>query len=272
MPPSDSHSAHRFIASDVTPETASRTRRQDPVLPKTAADSMPELSVVIVATDDEQRAVLQALVDGTGIARTVLTCGNFPVETSDPVMLRVRAVNPIVILIEIPEENPPSAMRAIELFCGDLPDSTVFAIGSLHQPLIIVNAMRAGAREYIQHPATADDLLEAFGRLNTARHRHVQAKGQRGKELAVNATPDEPRRQPARRDFGHRQQHLRHRQQPNTVLAGETQTIRNKPTLTSSDADFEDYPGDGPHGSVIVFLLPLLIALIVLFWRSCAGA
>jgi hypothetical protein len=32
---------------------------------------MAELSVVIVATDNEQRAVLQQLVDGTSVARTV---------------------------------------------------------------------------------------------------------------------------------------------------------------------------------------------------------
>ena len=32
---------------------------------------MPELSVVIVATDNEQRTVLQVLVDGTSVARTV---------------------------------------------------------------------------------------------------------------------------------------------------------------------------------------------------------
>ena len=39
---------------------------------------MPELSVVIVATDNEQRALLQVLVDGTSVARTVHTCASFP--------------------------------------------------------------------------------------------------------------------------------------------------------------------------------------------------
>jgi len=38
---------------------------------------MPELSVVIVATDNEQRAVLQVLVDGTNVARTVHACASF---------------------------------------------------------------------------------------------------------------------------------------------------------------------------------------------------
>ena len=65
---------------------------------------MPELSVVIVATDNEQRAVLQVLVDGTSVARTVHTCASFPVAASDPVTRRVRAANPDVTLVDIPAD------------------------------------------------------------------------------------------------------------------------------------------------------------------------
>jgi hypothetical protein len=39
-------------------------------------------------------------------------------------------------------------------------------------------------------------------------------------------------------------------------------------SLTSIDSDFEDHPADGPHGGFILFLLPSLIALIVLLLRS----
>jgi hypothetical protein len=45
----------------------------------------------------------------------------------------------------------------------------------------------------------------------------------------------------------------------------------NYQMLTSVDADFEDHPGDGPHGGFILCLLPPLIVLIVLFCRSCVG-
>ena len=39
---------------------------------------MPELSVVVIAQDSEQRAVLQVLVDGTSVARAVHTCTSYP--------------------------------------------------------------------------------------------------------------------------------------------------------------------------------------------------
>jgi pilus assembly protein CpaE len=148
---------------------------------------MPELSVVIVATDNEQRAVLQVLVDGTNVARTVNTCVSFPVAASDPVTRRVRAANPDVTLVDIPADNPPLALRAIELLHQEMPDAAIFAIGNLNQPQIIVNAMRAGAREFIERPTSTTDLLEAFVRLTTAQRRGRQ-EGIRGKVfLVINA-------------------------------------------------------------------------------------
>ena len=145
---------------------------------------MPELSVVIVATDNEQRALLQVLVDGTTVARTVHSCASFPVGASDPVTRRVRAANPDVTLVDIPADNPSIALRAIELMHQEMPEGAIFAVGTLNQPQVIVNAMRAGAREFIERPTNTTDLLEAFVRLTSAQRRGRQ-EGLRGKVFSV---------------------------------------------------------------------------------------
>jgi len=145
---------------------------------------MAELSVVIVAPDNEQRALLQVLVDGTNVARTAHTCASFPVAAADPVARRVRAANPDVTLIDIPSENPSPALRAIELLHQEAPEAAIFAVGTLDQPQVIVNAMRAGAREFLQRPPTTSDVLEAFVRVSTAQRR-VRAEGVRGKVFCV---------------------------------------------------------------------------------------
>ncbi|MBZ5598039.1 MAG: AAA family ATPase [Acidobacteriia bacterium] len=145
---------------------------------------MAELSVVIVAADGEQRAVLQVLVDGTSVARAVHTAGTFPVAATDPVVRRIHSANPDVILVDIPPDSATLALRTIELLHQELPDSALFAIGSMSQPHVIVNAMRSGAREYIERPTTTTDLLEAFVRL-TAAQRRVHREGARGKVFTV---------------------------------------------------------------------------------------
>ena len=145
---------------------------------------MPELSVVVVASDNEQRTLLQVLVDGTTVARTVHSCATFPVAAADPVTRRVRAANPDVTLVDIPADNPTLALRAIELLHQEMPDAAIFAIGMLSQPQVIVNAMRAGAREFIERPTTTTDLREAFVRV-TAAQRKSRQEGIRGKVFSV---------------------------------------------------------------------------------------
>ena len=145
---------------------------------------MAELSVVVVATDSEQRTMLQVIVDGTSVARTVQSCPNFPMAAADPLVRRIQAANPDVVLVDIPADNSGAAMRAIELLREELPDTAVFAVGFLSQPQVIVNAMRAGAREFIERPTTTTDVLEAFVRLSATQRRQRQ-EGPRGHLLSV---------------------------------------------------------------------------------------
>src|SRR2546422_5307009 len=145
---------------------------------------MPELSVVIVAQDSEQRAILQVLVDGTSVARTVHSCAIFRVVPSAPVVRLTKTATPDVVLVDVPGDNPTLALRAIEIVHQELPETPLFAIGSMAQPQAIVNAMRSGAREYIERPTTTTDLLEAFVRLTTAQ-RKVSREGSRGKVFTI---------------------------------------------------------------------------------------
>jgi pilus assembly protein CpaE len=145
---------------------------------------MPELSVVIVAPDNEQRAVLQVLVEGTSVARVVHTHGNFPVSAADPLMHRIQVTKADVVLVDIPTDNAIMALRGIELIHQEMPALAIFAIGSISQPQVIVGAMRSGGREFIERPTTTTDLLEAFVRL-TAIKRKVSKEGTSGKLFSV---------------------------------------------------------------------------------------
>ncbi|MFZ3341766.1 MAG: AAA family ATPase [Terriglobales bacterium] len=132
---------------------------------------MPELSVAIFATDNDQRAVLQVLVDGTSVARTVCTSSTLPLTASDPVIRRTSAFAPDVILIDLDTEGISGVLRAVELLHQELPSSALFVVGTMTQPQLIVSAMRAGVREYIERPPTTTDLLEAFVRLTSTRRK-----------------------------------------------------------------------------------------------------
>jgi pilus assembly protein CpaE len=145
---------------------------------------MPELSVAIFATDNDQRAVLQVLVDGTSVAHTVCSASSFPMTAADPVLRRTESFAPEVVLVDIPAEGIAGALRAVELIHQELPHAAVFVVGSMAQPQLIVSAMRAGVREYLERPPTTTDLLEAFVRLSSTR-RKPGRESSRGKVFTV---------------------------------------------------------------------------------------
>lgn len=145
---------------------------------------MPELSVAVFATDNDQRAVLQVLVDGTSVARTVCSHPNLPVAATDSVIRKTQGFAPNVVLVDIASDAAGVALRAIELLHQEMPDVPVFAIGSMTPPQQIVSAMRAGAREYIERPTTTNDLLEAFVRLTSTRRKPGRETA-RGKILTI---------------------------------------------------------------------------------------
>jgi pilus assembly protein CpaE len=145
---------------------------------------MPELSVAIFATDSDQRAVLQVLVDGTSVARTVCSNSTMPAAANDPVIRKTRAFAPDVVLVDIASDGITSTLRTIELLHQELSDAAVFAVGPMTQPQLIVSAMRAGVREYIERPTTTTDLLEAFVRLTTTR-RKPGRESTRGKVFTI---------------------------------------------------------------------------------------
>jgi pilus assembly protein CpaE len=141
---------------------------------------MSELAVVVLSTDDEHRTVLQMQTDATGVAKTVQSFGAFPLLATDSAMRRIRDLQPAVLLVDIPRQSPGEGVRIIELLHTEASSSAIFAVGETSQAQIIISAMRAGAREFLDRPVSINLLLEAFVRLASSQ-RKVQASGERGK-------------------------------------------------------------------------------------------
>jgi pilus assembly protein CpaE len=145
---------------------------------------MPGLSVAIFATDNDQRAVLQVLVDGTGVAHTVCSNASLPLTPSDLVVRKTQAFSPEVLMVDLSVDAIAGALRALEVLHQEFPQSAIFVVGPMTQPQLIVSAMRAGVREYLERPANTTDLLEAFVRLSATR-RKPGRESSRGKVFTI---------------------------------------------------------------------------------------
>jgi pilus assembly protein CpaE len=146
---------------------------------------MSELAVVILSSDNEQRTILQMAVDNTGVARTAYTFPSYPTSVNDTMLRRIHDIHADVVLIDIPPDSAPVALRAIELVHSESAAAAIFAVGETREPQNIVSAMRAGAREFIERPSNTAALLEAFVRFNSVRRKGRSGGGVRGKVFVV---------------------------------------------------------------------------------------
>jgi pilus assembly protein CpaE len=125
---------------------------------------MPGIAVALLTEDREQSVVLNSRVESTNLARTVLSHVGLPAGPSDAVLRQLQDQHTEVVLVNIDPQNPQRAIRTIELIHASLPEVTIFAVGEMNQPANIVSAMRAGAREFLDHAASREALIEAFTR------------------------------------------------------------------------------------------------------------
>jgi pilus assembly protein CpaE len=145
---------------------------------------MPALSVVVITGDEEQRSLLQVLIDSTAVAHMTQAFGAYPQTDGDPMLRRIHDLKADVVLVDLYPEVTAAALRAIELLRAACSESSIFAVGEMAKPQLIVDAMRVGAQEFLPRPSTIDQLLDAFNRFVTSQ-RKVRATGTRGRVFAV---------------------------------------------------------------------------------------
>jgi pilus assembly protein CpaE len=145
---------------------------------------MPQLSVVVITSDEDQKALLQVQVDGTAIARMTHCFTSYPQVEGDSVIRRIQDLKTDIVLIDVAAKDRSAAVRAIEVLRSACPGTGIFAVGDMGQAQLIVESMRAGAQEFLPRPATTDYLLDAFNRFVASRHKH-HSSGKRGRVFVV---------------------------------------------------------------------------------------
>ncbi len=145
---------------------------------------MNKLMVAVVAADAEQRDQLKLQVEATGIAQAVFAVESYPAAPQDSLLRQISDSNPEVVLVDVAPDETLAALRAVELIHGQMRNVAVFAIGKMDKPQVIVTAMRAGAKEYLERPTSVAHLLESLARYASAQGTR-QDSGTRGRVITV---------------------------------------------------------------------------------------
>jgi len=146
---------------------------------------MYSIAVGIFSENPERLLVLQQRIESTQLARVVLAHSGFPGAPADPAVRRIQDLHAEIVLVDVDPQGPRLAMQAIELIHTNTGSISVFAVGTMNDPSVIVAAMRAGAREYLERDAASESFTDALKRFAIASSK-VRSSSSRARILAVS--------------------------------------------------------------------------------------
>jgi len=146
---------------------------------------MPGIAVTYLTEDKDRFLVLQHRLESTQLCRIVFSHAGFPTGATDPVLRQIQDVRSEVVLVDIDPRHAARAIGTIELIHASTNEIVIFAMGEMNDPSTIVAAMRAGAREYLEHNATMESITDAFSRFSSSRSKNRASSSGKARVCAV---------------------------------------------------------------------------------------
>ncbi len=146
---------------------------------------MQKILVALMAGSSERCNSLAALVDETQLASPVALTESYCATEDDFPAQRILQAKPDIVLIDL--EKSGAAVRSVAVLHSVLPQTWLFACGPSNCPQLIIEAMQAGARDYLPTPVAAPALATAFSRCIDERRRLRSDVKSRGRVYSITA-------------------------------------------------------------------------------------
>lgn len=128
---------------------------------KEGIETSTTLRVAVASPDDSLRETVCRLVSASSLATLVLEIDHYGFR-EERTRQKLMSRRPDILLLDLAE--PEGATRALQELPRLLGEGWVFALSDSSSPELIIQTMRAGAREFLVKPLEASSLEEAFGR------------------------------------------------------------------------------------------------------------
>jgi pilus assembly protein CpaE len=134
------------------------------------------LRIGLLSPSAETRELLTAQVNALGLTRAevAVEVEQYCAAYGDRPTRRLMEASPDIVLIDMQE--PAATLQALEVLHAALPETWLFVSSRVNEASVIVDAMRAGAREYLGKPIPPRQLSQAVGRYLATRERSQQRK------------------------------------------------------------------------------------------------
>jgi pilus assembly protein CpaE len=137
------------------------------------------LRLAIVDPNDVQRESLKSMLLGMDLIWLEAECSRYEFFADV-----VAQTNPDIGLVAI-DTNPEKALDLVTHLASASPNCAVLVVSSSNDGSLILQALRAGAKEFLTQPVRIEDLLAALGRINDRRFGRGEARPRGSQVIAV---------------------------------------------------------------------------------------
>jgi len=138
-------------------------------------ESPKAIVVGVLASSAEAREMMRIQISTTGLAQVEVEADQYPANSGDRAVRRFAEFRPDIILVDM--EHPQAALQALHVLHAALPDTWLFISSSNSDPQLIIETMRAGAREFLPKPIPPRNLSQALGRYIAEKQRRQRNVG-----------------------------------------------------------------------------------------------
>ncbi len=137
------------------------------------------LRLAIVDPNDATRESLKTLLLGMDLIWLEAECSRYEFFADV-----VAQTSPDIGLVAL-DKDPAKALELVTKLSESSPDCAVLVVSSSHDGHLILEAMRAGAKEFLTHPVKIEDVLGALGRISERRFGRGEKKARGSQVIAV---------------------------------------------------------------------------------------
>ncbi|NLF06900.1 MAG: response regulator [Pirellulaceae bacterium] len=137
------------------------------------------LRLAIVDPNDSQRESLKSMLLGMDMIWLEAECSRYEFFADV-----VAQTHPDIGLVAI-DTDPPKALELVGRLAASSPDCAVLVVSSSNDGGLILQALRAGAKEFLTQPLRIEDLLAALGRISERRAGNGEKRSRGNQVIAI---------------------------------------------------------------------------------------
>jgi pilus assembly protein CpaE len=137
------------------------------------------LRLAVVDPNDSQREALKGLLLGMDMIWLEAECSRYEFFADV-----VAQTSPDIGIVAL-DADPQKGLDLVRKLTAVSPDCAVLVVSSSNDGSLILQALRAGAKEFLTQPVRIEDLLGALGRINDRRLGHGENKPRGSQVIAV---------------------------------------------------------------------------------------